>query len=136
MRYVFTVDPDDLVAPGADAVSVEVPAGEARQARRVITRALHVWDLPHLTRAAVMVGHELVANALRHGIPPAALRLLRRDGAVLIEVGDASPALPRITEIDNETSTSGRGMFIVSRLAHSWGVRPQPIGKIVWAELI
>ncbi|MFF5231006.1 ATP-binding protein [Dactylosporangium sp. NPDC000521] len=133
---MFTVDPDGLTEPGADAVSVEVPAGQARHARRVITGALSMWDLPHLTRATVMVGHELVANALRHGMPPAVLRLLRRDGAVLIEVSDASPALPRIAEIDNETSTSGRGMFIVSRLARSWGVRPQPIGKIVWAELV
>jgi hypothetical protein len=130
MIDVFTVQPD------LPAITVEVPAGEAREARRVITRALHAWGLAHLSRSAVMVGHELVANALRHGVPPAALRLLRRDGAVVIEVGDASPALPRIADIDNETSTSGRGMFIVSRLARSWGVRPLPTGKIVWAELV
>ena len=117
-------------------ITVEVSVGAARQARGIITRALAAWGLSHLTRTAVMVGHELVANALRHGIPPAALRLLRRDGAVLIEVGDASPALPRIAEIDNETSMSGRGMFIVSRLARSWGVRPLPTGKVVWAELV
>ncbi|MET7418172.1 ATP-binding protein [Dactylosporangium sp. NPDC005555] len=127
---MFTVEPD------TGAVTVEVPAGEARQARRVITGALSSWGLPHLTRAAVMVGHELVANALRHGMPPAALRLLCRDGAVLIEVGDGSPAMPRIAEIDNETSMSGRGMFIVSRLARSWGVRAMPTGKVVWAELV
>lgn len=129
MSYVFTTEPETA------EVTVEVPPGEARQARKVITRALTGWGLPHLTRAAVMVGHELVANALRHGMPPAALRLLRRDGAVLIEVGDGSLELPRIAEIDNETSTSGRGMFIVSRLARSWGVRPLPTGKVVWAEL-
>ncbi len=130
MSDVVTAEPD------AAEVTVEVPAGEARQARGFITRTLAAWGLSHLTRSAVMVGHELVANALRHGVPPAALRLLRRDGAVLIEVGDASPALPRIAEIDNETSMSGRGMFIVSRLARSWGVRPQPTGKVVWAELV
>ncbi|WP_327007390.1 ATP-binding protein [Dactylosporangium sp. NBC_01737] len=130
MSNVVTTEPDTA------EVTVEVPAGAARQARGVITRTLAAWGLTHLTRAAVMVGHELVANALRHGMPPAALRLLRRDGAVLIEVGDASPALPQIAEIDNETSTSGRGMFIVSRLARSWGVRPLPTGKVVWAELV
>ncbi|MDG6109062.1 ATP-binding protein [Dactylosporangium aurantiacum] len=129
MSYVFTTGPETA------EVTVEVPPGEARQARKVIARALTVWGLTHLTRSAVMVGHELVANALRHGMPPAALRLLRRDGAVVIEVGDGSPELPRIAEIDNETSTSGRGMFIVSRLARSWGVRPLPTGKVVWAEL-
>lgn len=130
MSHVVTAEPDTA------EVTVEVPVGQARQARGLITRTLTGWGLPHLTRTAVMVGHELVANALRHGMPPAALRLLRRDGAVLIEVGDASPALPRIAEIDNEASMSGRGMFIVSRLARSWGVRPQSTGKVVWAELV
>ncbi|MEV4507978.1 ATP-binding protein [Dactylosporangium sp. NPDC049525] len=125
-----------VTEPDSAEVTVEVPVGAAQQARGVITRTLAVWGLTHLTKAAVMVGHELVANALRHGMPPAALRLRRREGAVLIEVGDASPALPRITDIDNETSTSGRGMFIVSRLARSWGVRPLPTGKVVWAELV
>ena len=54
---------------------------------------------------------------------------------MLIEVGDGSAALPRIADIDNETSVSGRGMFIVSCLARAWGVRPLPTGKVVWAEL-
>lgn len=130
MRYVAGAESDT-----AD-ITVEVPVGAARQARGVITRTLATWGLTHLTRAAVIVGHELVANALRHGVPPAALRLCRRDDAVLIEVGDAGPALPRFAEIDNETSLSGRGMFIVSRLARSWGVRPLPTGKVVWAELV
>jgi hypothetical protein len=128
-RNVFTAEPD------TSEVTVEVPAGAVRQARGVITRTLTAWGLTHLTRSAVMVGHELVANALRHGSPPAALRLRRTESAVLIEVGDGSMALPRIAEIDNETSVSGRGMFIVSRLARAWGVRPHPTGKVVWAEL-
>lgn len=134
MMHVVTIEPD--AAEVALEVTAEVPAGEARLARRIITGALTAWGLTHLTRSAVMVGHELVANALRHGMPPAALRLIRRNGAVLIEVGDSSAALPRIPEIDNETSTSGRGMFIVSRLARTWGVRPLPTGKIVWAGLV
>ena len=83
MKTVFTTEPETA------EVTVEVPAGEARHARRVITRALTAWGLSHLSRSAVMVGHELVANALRHGVPPAALRLLRRDNTVVIEVGDS-----------------------------------------------
>ncbi|WP_432833196.1 ATP-binding protein [Dactylosporangium sp. CA-092794] len=118
-----------------DAIEVGVPQGHARQARRVITQTLEAWGLPHLTRGAVMVGHELVANALRHGVPPAVLRLLLRGDAVVIEVGDGSEQLPHIAEIDNQTSTSGRGMWIVSKLARSWGVRAHPGGKTVWAEI-
>ena len=118
-----------------DSIEVDVPAGQARQARRVISQAFEAWGLAHLSRAAVMVGHELVANALRHGVPPAVLRLCRIGDAVVIEVGDASKQLPRVAEIDNQTSTSGRGMFIVSKLTRAWGVRPHQGGKTVWAEI-
>ncbi|WP_433081553.1 ATP-binding protein [Dactylosporangium sp. CA-052675] len=119
----------------ADSIQVDVPAGHARTARRVITQALEAWGLPHLTRGAVMVGHELVANALRHGLPPAVLRLLRQGDCLVIEVGDGSDQVPRIAEIDNLTSTSGRGMQIVDTLARTWGVRPHQNGKTVWAEI-
>ncbi|GAA0724188.1 hypothetical protein GCM10010199_33420 [Dactylosporangium roseum] len=119
----------------ADQVEVDVPEGHARQARRVISRALDSWGLAHLSRSAVMVGHELVANALRHGMPPAILRLLRRGDVLIIEVGDGSEQVPRLSEIDNSTSMSGRGMRIVSKLARAWGVRPHPGGKTVWAEI-
>ncbi|WP_433053652.1 ATP-binding protein [Dactylosporangium sp. CS-033363] len=118
-----------------DSIQVDVPAGQARRARRVITQALEAWNMPHLTRGAVMVGHELVANALRHGLPPAVLRLLRRGETVVIEVGDCSEQVPRIAEIDNLTSTSGRGMQIVDTIALAWGVRPHQGGKTVWAEI-
>jgi hypothetical protein len=119
----------------ADSIEVDVPLGQARQARRVIAETLDDWGLAHLSRGAVMVGHELVANALRHGLPPAVLRLLRRDDTVVIEVGDASDEVPHVAEIDNQTSVSGRGMHIVSKLARSWGVRAHPGGKTVWAEI-
>jgi len=119
-----------------DSIEVDVPAGHSRAARRVITKALEGWGLPELTRCAVMVGHELVANALRHGLPPAILRLLRRGDTLIIEVGDSSDQEPRIAEIDNLTSTSGRGMQIVNSLARTWGVRPHQGGKTVWAEIV
>jgi hypothetical protein len=118
-----------------DSIQVDVVAGQARGARRVIIQALETWGLPHLTRGAVMVGHELVANALRHGMPPAVLRLLRRGDGLIIEVGDGSDQVPRIAEIDNLTSTSGRGMQIVDTLACAWGVRPHRSGKTVWAQI-
>jgi len=118
-----------------DSIELAVAEGHARHARRAITQAIEGWGLAHVTRGAVMVGHELVANALRHGVQPAVLRLLRRGDAVVIEVDDGSEELPRIADIDNLTSTSGRGMRIVSKLARAWGVRPHQGGKVVWAEI-
>ncbi|WP_238014142.1 ATP-binding protein [Dactylosporangium sp. AC04546] len=119
----------------ADQVEVDVPAGHARHARRVIAQALDAWGLAHLSRGAVMVGHELVANALRHGMPPAILRLLRRGDVLVIEVGDRSEQVPEIAEIDNATSISGRGLRIVTKLTRAWGVRRHAGGKVVWAEI-
>jgi hypothetical protein len=118
-----------------DSIEIDVPAGQARQARRVISQTLDAWGLAHLSRGAVMVGHELIANALRHGVPPAVLRLMRRGDAVVIEVGDGSEQLPQVAEIDNLTSVSGRGMQIVTKLTRAWGVRPHQGGKTVWAEI-
>ena len=30
---------------------------------------------------------------------------------------------------------SGRGLHLVGRLAKAWGLRPAPVGKVIWAEL-
>lgn len=114
---------------------VERTVGSGGEARRAITQALGEWGLGHLTRQAVIVGHELVANAVRHGVPPIQLRITRRAAYVVIEVFDGSDTLPRIAEIDNATSPSGRGMRIVTSLTRGWGVRLHRHGKTVWAEI-
>jgi two-component sensor histidine kinase len=118
-----------------DEVSLDVPAGDARSARHFITVVLVRWQLTSASKLIVMVGHELVANALRHGTPPARLLLRRRTDGVRIEVGDASSDVPLMPEIDNTTSTSGRGLRIVTSLARDWGVRVTKGGKVVWADI-
>jgi anti-sigma regulatory factor (Ser/Thr protein kinase) len=114
---------------------VELPADDARVARGFIASTLARWHLGHLARHAVMVGHELVVNALHHGGPPASLRLRRGVDSVMIEVDDGGIGIPAIPEIDDATSTSGRGLRIVTALAEDWGVVPRPAGKMVWAEV-
>jgi hypothetical protein len=118
-----------------DEVTLDVPPGDARSARSFIAAALSRWQLTQTSKLVVMVGHELVANALRHGTPPARLLLRRAADGVLIEVGDASSTVPRMPEIDNATSTSGRGLRIVTSLARDWGVRVTQGGKVVWADI-
>jgi hypothetical protein len=123
-------DPD--LAP---VLAVDLPVSNVQDARRFIAGVLTRWRLTRLTSEVVLVGHELIANALRHGTPPAVLRLSRLADAVVVEVGDASRAVPRIPEIDNTSSISGRGLRIVTSLARGWGVRLHHEGKIVWAEI-
>jgi anti-sigma regulatory factor (Ser/Thr protein kinase) len=114
---------------------VHRPTGSAREARKFIAATLSRWGLDHLSRSTVLVGHELVANALRHGGPPASLRLSRGEDSVVIEVVDRGGGVPQVAEIDNNTSPSGRGLRIVTVLARAWGVRTHEEGKTVWAEI-
>jgi len=76
---------------------------------------------------------ELVTNALDHAIPPYELRLDISDGALRIEVDDASDRRPVVRPV-TPASPRGRGMFIVARTATSWGVEATSHGKTVWAE--
>jgi hypothetical protein len=115
--------------------SADAPIASGGDARRFITRTLAGWGVTQIARQAVMVGHELVANALRHGAPPVRLRLIRRTDHLVIEVTDTSDAAPQLLDIDNTTSPSGRGMRIVQSLTRGWGVRRHANGKTVWAEI-
>lgn len=84
---------------------------------------------------ALVIVSELVTNALRYGTQPGdSLRLVlaAEPGSVRIEVHDPCRRRPRIRTASDER---GRGMFIVSGLAQSWGVDERPMGKSVWAEL-
>ena len=80
---------------------------------------------------------ELVSNAYDHGRHPRRL-CLRRAGAsprLRVEVDDASPE-PPVLGRSRLSSTRGRGLIIVDKIAADWGVAGQPAGKTVWAELL
>jgi len=98
---------------------------------------LTAWDLGDLCQDAVLAVSELVTNALVHTTSPIRLILSRTDhDRVRIGVNDTSDSLPQPTPplVD---ALGGRGLFIVRKLADSWGVDPTPhrSGKTVWLEL-
>ncbi|MFD8706640.1 ATP-binding protein [Kitasatospora sp. NPDC059648] len=81
---------------------------------------------------------ELVANSVLHAkTPPGRLvfiRLSLRPDSLRIEVHDADPRLPAVHPAP-EDAECGRGLWLVSQLAASWGCCPRTggIGKTVWA---
>ncbi|NDU77854.1 ATP-binding protein [Actinomadura sp. DSM 109109] len=87
-----------------------------------------------------LVASELVTNALRYASASdgdVTFRIGRaEDGALWMEVQDATRALPRVQCADT-ASEVGRGLFIVDQFARCWGVRPLAggIGKVVFAVL-
>ncbi|MDI9830391.1 SpoIIE family protein phosphatase [Streptomyces sp. KAU_LT] len=120
--------------PG-DVVSWDVPVDPAAvaEARARATRQMAAWHLDDLTMTTELIVSELVTNAIRYAEPPVRLRLLR-DSRLTCEVADASSTAPRLRHA-RSTDEGGRGLFLVAQLAHRWGVRYTPGGKIIWAEL-
>jgi len=106
----------------------------ARAARRFVDRTLAGWDGPEARDDAVLLVDELVTNAIRHARTPVDLALEVGDDALYVEVYDADPALP-VLRNPGPTQTSGRGLPTVAALADVWGVRPEPVGKVVWFQL-
>jgi len=91
--------PIDLRAVAVDEARRIRPPGRVREeteAVRVVAdgSALVSGDAEALGR----VIRSLLDNAFRHGRPPVGITLAKRDGAVLLEVRDAGPGLPKGSE--------------------------------------
>lgn len=96
---------------------------------------VRLWGLPHLCDTVELLVSELVGNAVRHtGAQTFGLRIRRRRGWVRVEVRDPSRALPCLMPV-RAMDTSGRGLFLVDKLADRWGVDLQARGKTTWFEL-
>ncbi|MFB6888560.1 ATP-binding protein [Kitasatospora sp. NPDC056327] len=87
---------------------------------------------------------ELVTNTVQHARVPADRLLLVRfalsPAELRIEVHDAGRPLPSSVSTPQQPgldAEAGRGLFLVDRLAHSWGCFPRPdgIGKAVWCTI-
>ncbi|WP_407706510.1 SpoIIE family protein phosphatase [Streptomyces scopuliridis] len=100
--------------------------------RNLATRQLEQWGLDELVMTTELIVSELVTNAVRYGSGPIRLRLLRQS-RLIVEVADASSTSPRLRHA-RTTDEGGRGLFLVAQLAHRWGTRHTPDGKIIWAE--
>ncbi|MFD6388022.1 ATP-binding SpoIIE family protein phosphatase, partial [Streptomyces nigra] len=117
-----------------NVVSWDVPVDPAAVAdvRARATRQMAAWHLDDLAMTTELIVSELVTNAIRYAEPPLRLRLLR-DSRLTCEVADASSTAPRLRHA-RSTDEGGRGLFLVAQLAHRWGARYTPEGKIIWAE--
>lgn len=114
-------------------------------ARLLVTAALADWRLLPVLDDAVLCANELVINAVRHGACPRHARPERRMvsvslrcrgwWALVIEVGDTDPCLPRRADAMDESALGGRGLGIVDALADElWWARSARGGKLVFAR--
>jgi serine phosphatase RsbU (regulator of sigma subunit) len=102
------------------------------QARSLIREPLARWKLNDLLPSTELLVSELVTNAIRYSDGEITLRLIMAR-TLTCEVLDHSAALPRRRDASRDDE-QGRGLQVVSQLAHRWGARWTPEGKIVWCE--
>ncbi|GAA2320221.1 hypothetical protein SVIO_033030 [Streptomyces violaceusniger] len=116
-----------------------------------MSHRLAAWGYPYDSgpnETTTLIASELAANAVRHGRVPGRdfhVRLIApvsgdTAGTIRIEVSDTRaerrPA-PTATAAAPDAET-GRGLYLVSRLAERWAVGPRQgggPGKTVWAEI-
>ncbi|MFF1510986.1 SpoIIE family protein phosphatase [Streptomyces sp. NPDC058326] len=103
------------------------------RARRLARRALARWGLEELTDSVELLISEVVTNAVRFAERPLTLRLHRTD-VLRCEVADDSPQMPRQGRV-RPSDESGRGLWVVNRLARRWGTTMLLGGKVVWFEV-
>jgi anti-sigma regulatory factor (Ser/Thr protein kinase) len=90
--------------------------------RRIGAAVLSRWGLPDLMDDAQLLISELVTNALRYGTGREVIfRMLLGTDALVLEVNDGSTGRPQVRPA-GPTEESGRGMWLVSAIATSWGV--------------
>ena len=107
-------------------------AAEARQAISTLRADLD----PPLMETLRLLVTELVTNSVRHtDAPKITLRVAIGKSAVLTEVTDEGPAFDPEALEEAGGDTCGWGLFLVQRLAQSWGVKDDGASKRVWFEL-
>ena len=111
-------------------------ASAVRQARTVTASVLARWQCTQdCVDDAVLIVSEMVTNAVRHGQGRVRLKLRRGAHVLRLEVRDGSPRLPMLLPVAADAEC-GRGLRIVTALAHRWGTTRVRGGKIVWAEVV
>ena len=130
--------------PPAQAVELErwqLSSGDELRTVRLGLRAALVTHrlLPHdstdeTADGVILVATELASNALRHGAPPAVVRLLRGTGMFFVDVADQDVAgAPRLAVV-NQRGAGGRGLHIAGTLARELGWFTDATTKHVWAR--
>ncbi|MCT2590734.1 ATP-binding protein [Streptomyces sp. N2-109] len=141
------MDTDQITSPVCEfAMAFTSTRRGARLARRLVSNRLDAWGHPYdspVNETVTLLAAELSANAVSHGHVPGRdfhLRLTRAADRVRVEVSDTRTERrpdPRLLDLPDDESESGRGLLLVAALSDAWGVhdRLSGPGKTVWAEV-
>ncbi len=107
----------------------------ARMARDAVRGWLLEWGFTPIVDDLVLIGSELVTNALRYGSPPVEVSLSAYEAIIELVVCDRERGHPIQPERAASLAENGRGLALVDYLADQWGVTELLDGKQVWARL-
>ena len=117
-------------------IEVQPERTEIRRVRRFVEERCIEWECADRLDDALLVASELATNAALHAGTPFQVTARRRVGALRIDVFDRSERAPEL-RAGHQDAEGGRGLYLVSAMAASWGVeRRAGGGKLVWADLL
>ncbi len=94
----------------------------------------HTAEVDDLFDKMAVVATELATNALRHGLPPTEVRLLREDDHLIIDVADHDlGTLPEV-DADRPLGAGGLGLQLTKTFAIDVGWYRTEATKHVWAS--
>lgn len=109
---------------------------ELRSLRAALREAIDhtsTAELEDVVERMAVVATELATNALRHGLPPTVVRLLREDHLLILDVADhdldASPQLE-----NRPLGAGGLGLRLTKTFAIDFGWYTTDVTKHVWAS--
>jgi anti-sigma regulatory factor (Ser/Thr protein kinase) len=109
-------------------------ASEVARARAFVAEMLESWGQEDRNDVVDLLTSELVTNAVRHASQTVEVGLALDDGVLRVEATDDDPSEPTVPPLDR-AGESGRGMYLIDRLADGWGVEHRPpTSKAVWFE--
>ncbi|MGP3976519.1 SpoIIE family protein phosphatase [Streptomyces sp. 8N114] len=111
---------------------VEQDPAAVPRVRAAVSARLTEWELESLADTTELILSELITNAMRYGVGPIKVRLLR-DRTLTCEVYDHSLTSPHLRYAAT-MDEGGRGLFLVAQLTARWGTRYTKDGKVIWAE--
>ena len=121
---------------GVASIDLPPERSAAAQARRFVREVCASWGLVREVIDDIeLLVSELVTNAVLHARSAARLTIEQLGDCIRVTVADSSAVPPRLREYGPEAAT-GRGVFLVDRLAREWGVETNDgAGKRVWFEV-
>jgi serine/threonine-protein kinase RsbW len=87
-----------------------------------------------VTDRMTVVANELATNALRHGLPPTVVRLLRQGDRLIIDVADRDREAEPKVAADRPLGAGGLGLQLARKFAIDVGWYSTEVAKHVWAS--